>query len=171
MKKNLGFRSWFYFRMGWSTYFAFIFAAINTMVLTYYLAIERAPFLKEIFPSFISYVVVLASIGIPLFIFVGWIHYRRTPAYGSEAEIQMESNPYMYKAPPGWYKEVLFPTLLKITEFMVKSSKNEKFTEEETLEIVKLQKKLDILVKGGMIGSPIRKAKDTVFDEKESKTP
>jgi len=82
----------------------------------------------------------------------------------------MESNPYMYKAPLGWYKEVLFPTLLKITEFMVKSSKNEKFTEEETLEIIKLQKKLDILVKGGMIGSPIRKAKDTVFDEKESKS-
>jgi len=155
--------------MGWSTYFAFIFAAVNTMIITYYLAIERAPFLKEIFPSFINYVVVLVSIGIPLFIFIGWIHYRKTPAYGSEAEIQMESNPYMYKAPPGWNKEVLFPTLLKITEFMEKSSKNEKFTEEETLEIVKLQKKLDILIKGGMIGSPISKAKDTVLDEKESK--
>jgi len=31
MPKHTGFRGWFYFRMGWSTYFAFIFAAINTL--------------------------------------------------------------------------------------------------------------------------------------------
>ncbi len=164
MKKNLGFRSWFYFRMGWSTYFAFIFATINTMVLTYYLAIERAPFLKEIFPSFISYVVVLVSIGIPLFVFIGWIHYRRTAAYGSEAEIQVESNPYMYKAAPGWNREVLFPILLQITEFMIRSSKNEKFSEEEVLEIMKLQKKLNTLISGGMIGSPRKTSPRKVSD-------
>ena len=154
MRKNLGFRSWFYFRMGWSTYFAFIFAAINTMVLTYYLAIERAPFLKEIFPSFISYVVVLASIGIPLFIFIGWIHYRKTPAYGSEAEIQVESNPYHYKAMPGWQKEVMFPILLKLTDYMIRTSQNEKFTEKEIQEMKNLHEKMDSLIKGGSVGSP-----------------
>ena len=46
MAKNLGFRGWFYFRTGWSTYFAFIFAAINTLTVTYYLAIEQAPILR-----------------------------------------------------------------------------------------------------------------------------
>ena len=34
--RNSGFRAWFYFRNGWSLYFAFIFAAINTLTVTYY---------------------------------------------------------------------------------------------------------------------------------------
>ena len=64
--KNLGFRSWYYFRMGWSTYFAFIFAAINTLTVTYYLAIERVPVLVTIFPNFVQYVLIISCIGIPL---------------------------------------------------------------------------------------------------------
>ena len=49
--RNRGFRAWFYFRNGWSLYFAFIFAAINTLTVTYFLAIERYPVLNEIFPT------------------------------------------------------------------------------------------------------------------------
>ena len=52
MKQNIGFRAWFYFRQGWATYFAFIFAAINTLTVTYYLAIENYPFLNNIFPPY-----------------------------------------------------------------------------------------------------------------------
>ena len=44
--------------MGWSTYFAFIFAAVNTLTVTYFLAIERYPFLTTIFPSFLQYIVI-----------------------------------------------------------------------------------------------------------------
>ena len=47
MQKKSGFRGWYYFRQGWSLYFAFILAAINTLTVTYYLAIENLPFLKE----------------------------------------------------------------------------------------------------------------------------
>ena len=50
------FRYWFYFRIGWSQYFAFIFAAINTLTVTYFLAIEKYPALQAIFPSFLQYV-------------------------------------------------------------------------------------------------------------------
>ena len=67
MKQNIGFRGWFYFRQGWTTYFAFIFAAINTMVVTYYLAIENIPSLKTIFPTFYVYLAITTSTGIPLF--------------------------------------------------------------------------------------------------------
>ena len=56
MGKPKGFRGWYYFRMGWSTYFAFIFAAVNTLTVTYYLAIEKVPTLMSIFPTFIQYV-------------------------------------------------------------------------------------------------------------------
>ncbi len=153
MAKNLGFRGWFYFRQGWSTYFAFIFAAINTLTVTYYLAIENIPTLKDIFPSFTSYVLVLVIVGIPLLVAVGWIHYRRTAAYGAEAEVQVESNPYYYKAAPGWQKEVVFPVFLQITEMLLKSSKNEKLTEEDIKKIKDLQEKLNILINGGHVGT------------------
>jgi len=154
MRKKLGYRSWFYFRMGWSTYFAFMFAAVNTMVVTYYLAIESVPVLQEIFPSFLQYMITLSMIGIPLFILIGWVHYRRTDAFGAEAEIQVESNPYHYKALPGWQKEVMFPILQKLTEYMIRTSQNEKFTEKEIQELKNLHEKMDLLIKGGSIGSP-----------------
>ena len=71
VKNNLSFRGWFYFRMGWGTYFAFIFAAINTLTVTYFLAIENYPFLNVIFPSFIQYVLIITSIGVPLLVLIG----------------------------------------------------------------------------------------------------
>ena len=166
MAKNIGFRSWFYFRMGWSLYFAFIFAAVNTMVVTYYLAIERAPILQGIFPSFISYVLILASIGIPILVLVGYIHYRRTAAFGSEAEIQVESNPYYFRSPPGYYQQVIFPILLHLADFMVKYTNNEKLTQKDITEISEIQKKLNILIKGGMVGSPRKVSKSLIPKEK-----
>ena len=138
--------------MGWSTYFAFIFAAINTLVVTYFLAIDKIPILTNIFPSFIHYVLTLSSILIPFLVLIGWLHYRRTAAYGSEAEVQVETNPYQYKLAPGWNREALFPTLLKMTEFMIKSNNNEKLDDESIKELVEINKKLDFLVKGGMVG-------------------
>ncbi len=153
MKENVRYRIWFYFRMGWSTYFAFIFAAINTLVVTYYLAIEKIPMLESIFPSFGHYVVILASMLIPLLVLIGWFHYRKTAAYGSEAEVQVETNPYVYKLPPGWNREALFPTLLKMTEFMIKFSNNEKFDDKNIEELNELQKKLNLLIKGGKVHS------------------
>ena len=152
MKENFGYRLWFYFRVGWSTYFALLFAGINTATVTYYLAIEKVPSLEAFFPSFLHYVAISFVIILPLLVAVGWIHYRRTAAYGSEAEVQIENNPYMRKLPPGWHTEAFFPTLLKMTEFMIKSSNNEKLDEKSISEIKELQEKLDHLIKGGNIG-------------------
>lgn len=66
MKRTLPFRAIFYFRTGWSLYFAFILAAINTLTVTYYLAIEKLPLLKDVFPTFGSYLMVAVVIGVPL---------------------------------------------------------------------------------------------------------
>ena len=140
MKRNTGFRFWFYFRSGWSSYFAFIFAAINTLVVTYYLAIERYPSLESIFPNFIQYVVIIVSVGIPLLILVGYAHWKRTPAYRSEADITMESNPYVARMLVN--SEILLQLNLKLTELIIKQSKNEKASDDELAEITKLQKEL-----------------------------
>ena len=152
MRKNLSFRAWFYFRQGWSTYFAFILAALNTMVVTYYLAIEKAPTLKYIFPSFITYIAVWMMIGIPLLIVIGYIHYKKSAAYASEADIGTESNPYVYKLQPGHATLVVFPMYLLMTILLVKLSKNEKLTNDELFQIEEIQKNLKILIDGGSIG-------------------
>ena len=102
MEKNIGFRGWFYFRQGWSTYFAFIFAAINTLIVTYYLAIENIPALKIIFPSFYAYFLIAVSLGVPLLILVGYAHQKKTPSYRAEATVHYESNPHALRT----YNEV-----------------------------------------------------------------
>jgi len=138
---NILFRSWYYFRNGWSTYFAFIFAAVNTLVVTYFLAIERYPFLKEIFPTFVHYVVTMILLGVPILTFVGYIHFKKTAAFQAEAEIAVEVNPF-------WRRmlintEIVIPLQLKLTDLMVRLSKNEKITKEEYEEIERLQKELN----------------------------
>lgn len=134
------FRAWFYFRNGWSLYFAFIFAAINTLVVTYYLAIEKAPTLLQIFPTFIQYVVVVSFIGLPLLILVGYVHYKRSPAYKSEASIGFEANPFVRRSLIN--SEMNLELNLKIVEMIIKLSKNEKLSEDELNEFIQKKDEL-----------------------------
>lgn len=159
MRKNLAFRAWFYFRQGWSTYFAFILAAINTLTVTYYLAIERLPDLKIIFPSFSIYLAAATIIGIPILVFIGYVHYKRSSAYEAEADINVEAYPYWYKLPPGWNKEVVFPFYLMLIDVMLKLSKNEKLNEDDIKKISELKNTIDALIKGGNIGLSEKKDK------------
>ena len=161
-RKNLPFRSWFYFRTGWATYFAFIFAAINTLVVTYYLAIEKAPNLKEIFPSFTYYAIFMIVIGVPILILSGYIHFKKSGAYRSEANIAAESNPYYYKLPPGYTIDVLFPLYLKMSQLMIKIVTKETASKEEIEELVKLQNKLEFLIKGGNLNEKTIKKNDVL---------
>ena len=133
MNENRGFRSWYYFRMGWGTYFAFIFAAINTLVVTYYLAIERVPALLTIFPNFLYYVLIISSIGVPLLIIVGYIHYKRTLAFKSEIDIVVESNPYQRRNIVNIH--LILESIMETNQLLLKLSKNEKLSETEIGEI------------------------------------
>ena len=152
MGKPKPFRLWYYLRTGYTTYFTFIFASVNVMTVTYYLAIENLPVLKEIFPAFTDYVLTLLIIGIPSLVLTGWLHFRRSTAFKSEAEITMESNPYLYKLPPGYWVNVLMPFYLQTSKMLVKISKNEPITEEEINETNELEKKMIHLLKGGYVG-------------------
>ena len=140
MTKHVGFRGWFYFRQGWSVYFAFIFAAINTLTVTYFLAIENYSFLKEVFPSFVHYVIIISVIGIPCLVFIGYAHYKRTASFKAEADIQIEANPHFRRILLN--TEVLLPSYLKLTELMVKLSENKKLTDKELQEVSILQQEL-----------------------------
>ena len=144
-RKNLIFRAWFYFRQGWSTYFAFVLAAINVMVTTYYLAIKDAPALKYIFPSFLSYVGILTSIGIPLLVIVGYVHYKRSGVYKAEADISFEVNPYMRRMLIN--TEILLSFYSSLSSILLKISKNEKLTQKELDDISEFHKQLDEHIK------------------------
>ena len=141
MEKNLGFRGWFYFRTGWATYFAFIVAAINALTVTFFLAIENYPSLSVIFPTFFHYIVIVVSIGVPVLVIVGYVHYKRSKSFRAEADILIETSPHIRRILQN--TEVLLPSYLKITELMIKLSENKKLTDEELEEVSKLQKKLN----------------------------
>ncbi len=84
MRANFGYRVWYYFRVGWSTYFALLFAGINTATITYFLAIERVPALETIFPTFLHYVAISLVVILPILVTVGWVHYRQpVPTYSA----------------------------------------------------------------------------------------
>jgi len=135
-KNNIFFRSWYYFRTGWTTYFAFILAAINTLTVTYFLAIENYPDLKSIFPSFEQYVTIIILIGIPLLVFVGYIHFKRTQAFKSEVDVLIESNPYQRRNTVNG--EINLKLNLKLISMLIKLSKNESLSENDIKDTQKL---------------------------------
>ena len=139
MGKNPGFRAWFYFRQGWSTYFAFIFAAINTLTVTYYLAIENYPSLKTIFPSFEQYILIVVLVGMPLLVLVGYAHYKKTPSYRAEADVWVESNPYQARVLVN--TQFTLALNMKLTDVLLKLSSNQEITQKEIDEIKTLQSK------------------------------
>jgi hypothetical protein len=138
MKTSLVFRSWYYFRMGWSTYFAFVFAAVNTLTVTYFLAIEEYPFLKELFPSFLHYILIIIGIGIPILVGIGYIHFKKSQAYKAEADISFESHPHLKRIYQNTeyslkIQEQLFELFLKI---------NKENLSEETITKIKDSQKI-----------------------------
>ena len=140
MGKYPVFRAWFYFRQGWSVYFAFIFAAINMLTVTYFLAIENYPTLKEIFPTFEEYILITVIIGVPLLVSIGYAHYKKTPSFRAEADIWMESNPYQARVLVN--SELTLELNMKMTDLLLKLSSKQEVKEEEMNEIKALQKKL-----------------------------
>lgn len=140
MAKNMFSRSWYYFRNGWATYFAFIFAAINTLTVTYYLAVERYPILQIVFPNFIQYVLIITIIGVPFLIFLGYIHYKKTSAFRSEVDIGYESNPYALRILIN--SELLLKLNLQLIDKIVRLSKEEKLSEEEIKELMSIENEI-----------------------------
>ena len=137
MVKNTVFRSWYYFRMGYSSYFAFIFAAINMLTVTYFLAIDSYPILKEVFPTFVIYTMVAVGIGIPLLMGVGYFHFKRTPAYRSEAAVLFESNPFSRRMLVN--TELTLKINQELIALLLKMQKGEKINEEALEQIQKTQ--------------------------------
>ncbi len=152
---ELVFRSWYYFRLGYSTYLSFPVGYVSILVTIYYLAIQNIPDLKSIFPRFALFILAATIIGAPVSVAIGWMHVKKTKAMKSELDIAAEVNPYYYKLPPGYYPEVLVPLwkelLLGVRELLEKEgeldpSRRKRFDE--------LLQKIEMLLQGGYVGKP-----------------
>lgn len=104
-------RSWFYFRVGYATYLGFLHGLMNTIILLYFFMVKNMT--GEFFGTSLWGLLVMMSISLvfPIAGIVGYIHFKRTPAYASEADITVESNPWYYKLPPGFWREAIGPLL------------------------------------------------------------
>ena len=153
--KDLIFRSWYYFRIGYNTYLAFPIGYVSTLVTIYYLAIRNLPELERIFPKFTIFGVAATLLGVPTSVMIGWIHLKRSQALRSEMDIAVESNPYSYKLPPGYYKEVLFPVLRELFQGTKQLLDNQGLTDQSKRKNLEdLEQKLDKLLSGGYVGHP-----------------
>ncbi len=138
--QRLVFRLWYYFRTGWATYFTFAFAAINTLTVTYFLAVENYPVIHQIFPSFSSYVVTLVTIGVPLLVLVGYVHWKKSGARKAEVDIGFETDPFRRRTLVN--SELLVMMNLKLLKMLVKLSEKKTLTEDELNSIKELDEEL-----------------------------
>ena len=111
-RRRLLFRAWFYFRIGYGTYLTFLLGFVSTIVTVYYLAINNIPLLKLVFPSFYLFSILAIAVGVPLAVFSGYFHFKRSQAYSSEVDIGVEANPYLFKITPGKEKDMTVPYII-----------------------------------------------------------
>ena len=148
-------RVWYYFRIGYGTYLTFLLGFVSTLITVYYLAIKSIPPLLDLFPRFVPFAVLATVIGVPLSVGIGWVHLKRSPAYSSEQDISVEANPYNYKLPPGFTKEVFSPIILEQLELMKRLAETHNLLDTDTrTRIEHLEHQIKILIEGGMVGTP-----------------
>jgi len=96
-----------YFRLGYSYYIGFMLTVANFMMIVYYLVMERIPFLKQLFPHFAYFLVILAFLITPLGIALGYLHARKTEAMAADGYISTRANPLAIVPAYIYYKEFL----------------------------------------------------------------
>ena len=82
----------------------------------------------------------IITAGIPILVAVGYLHFKKSSAYKAEADISFESHPHLKRMLQN--TENMLPLYLKMSEMMIKISKNEKLSDKEIEEITLLQNEL-----------------------------
>jgi len=131
------FRSWFYLRVGYGTYIAFLIGFVSNIIVIYKLAVADTS-LVSVFPHLTEFTVLAVVIASPLSVIIGLFHMRRTAAFAADASVSMEANPYVYKIVPGKEREVTVP--------------GDKLTAEEKQELERVLAKADKLLMGHSVG-------------------
>ena len=105
-KAGVLYRAFYYLRTGYKLYLAFPLTLTNTLVILYYYLIRGTRFFWLAQHKFLAFSIVGLGIIVPIAAFFGWVHMKRIPGYAAEADLQVESNPYMFKLAPGLWREI-----------------------------------------------------------------
>lgn len=150
-------RAWYYFRIGYSTYLTFLLGYASTLVTVYYLAIKNLPYLLDLFPHFEPFAVLATVIGVPMSVLIGWVHLKRSKLYSSEQDISVEANPYQYKLPAGYWKDLVVPLYLEVLVQVTRLLEEKRLlTDDDRARIEDLEQKAQTLIQGGLVGIPRR---------------
>jgi len=139
------FRYWFYFRQGWSQYLAYVIGAVNTLTVTYFLAIENYPVLGAVFPSFLHYILIMVAIGFPLLLLLGYLHFKKSEGYKAEANITMESHPHFQRILQN--SEKMLKLHFQMNEFLLKINSDKELTPKDLEKIKDIQDELSDYMK------------------------
>jgi hypothetical protein len=151
------FRAWFYFRQGYNVYLAFLIGFASNIVVLYRLGVSDNKYLSIMFPSLTIFTIVGLVVAIPVGIFAGLYHMKRTAAFAADASVQTESNPYMYKAIPGKEREVFLPIWILTLRALTKVLDQQKtITTEDRQEMQDILNKANALLEGQYVGLPQR---------------
>ncbi len=150
--RRLLFRSWYYFRTGYSTYISFLLGVATTFVTVYYLAIDHIAPLKELFPNFWTFSLAGSIVGVVVCVLVGYSHLKRTQAYSAEVTVGVEANPYTRMSTPGKELKVSWPLNRMFIAFMRSTGKKlGTLTPEAEAELNRLDKMIGRLLDGESI--------------------
>ena len=144
------FRSWFYLRVGYGTYIAFLIGFLSNIIVIYKLAIAQTS-LVSIFPHLSVFTAIAVIVASPISIIIGLFHMRRTAAYAADASVSMEANPYVYKIVPGKEREVTVPLSILTARVLLKLA-GDKLTTDEKEELEGVLAKADKLLLGHSVG-------------------
>lgn len=94
-KTSTVFRAWRYYRDGHNLYISKPMSIFNFLTVTYYLMMERVPFLKQVFTHFYIFSIFTFTVLVASSIYLGWWNMRRRKGspFGVEQILAVESNP------------------------------------------------------------------------------
>ena len=152
---KLLFRSWFYFRTGYNLYLAFLIGFASNIVVLFKLGVTDNKYLAPLFPSLSLFTIIGLLVAVPVGIFAGLYHMKRSGAYAADAAVSLEANPYVYKLVPGKEQEVFLPLWVLTVRGLAKILDQEKtMTSEERKEMENLLEKANALLQGQGVGLP-----------------
>lgn len=129
----------------------------SNLVVLYELAVVKNRYLNGLFTSLTVFTLGVLLVFVPLGIFAGLYHMKRTGAYAADASVTTESNPYVYKIIPGKEQEVLYPLIMLTARGLsTLLDRQESITPSEKRELEDVLAKADALLKGQSIGLPKR---------------
>ncbi len=152
---KLLFRGWFYFRTGYNLYLAFLIGFASNIVVLFRLGVAENKYLAPLFPSLTIFTIIGLLVALPVGIFAGLYHMKRTGAFAADASVSLEANPYIYKLIPGKEQEVFLPLWILTVKGLAKILDQEKsMTAEDRGEMERLLEKATALLKGEGVGLP-----------------